>query len=277
MRLALSVRIAEAPRAKDRIAVPFEALAAQAAAAGFEALSMRASVLSVASPARRIAEVRRCLDGLGLGVSMVTGDLALAANDGGATRALREIGPYLDLAEALGARLVRVMLHGAADIAPARRAADLAARRGITLCQQTHWGTLFETVDQALATLAAIDRPNFALTYEPANLLACGGPWGAAAIRRLGPHLANVYFQNLCLDDASPTRFQSHHAGSVGVRFLALDDACGIDAAPLVGALGGIGYAGWLTVHQPLLAGQTVAGAIAGAAAHFRPLIAAGA
>ena len=54
---------------------------------------MRASVVSVDSPPERVAEVRRLLDGLGLAVSMVTGDVPLAANRGDVTRVLREPGP----------------------------------------------------------------------------------------------------------------------------------------------------------------------------------------
>ena len=45
MKLSLSVRIAEAPRQKDRIAIPFAELAGIAADAGFEGLSLRASVV----------------------------------------------------------------------------------------------------------------------------------------------------------------------------------------------------------------------------------------
>lgn len=275
MKLSLSVRIAEAPRRKDVIALPFDELAAMAAGAGFHALSLRASVVSIHSTPERIAGVRAVLDRLGLAVSMVTGDLPLAANDSEATRAIRDISPYLDLAEALCSRLVRVMLHSQGDIAAAQRAADAAAARGLVLTHQTHWGTLFETVDEALATLAAVNRPNFAVTYEPANLLACGGVWGEEAIRRLAPHIANVYFQNLRPDPTSAVRFTSRRRGPVGVRYLPLGDAGGIAPAPLIEALREVGYAGWFTVHQPLLDGRTVAQAIDEAAAVFRQLLAA--
>jgi sugar phosphate isomerase/epimerase len=273
VKLSLSVRIAEHPREKHRTAVPFEALAALAAAAGFEGLSLRASVVSVESPAERVAEVRRTLDRLGLAVSMVTGDLALAVNDANATRAIRNIGPYLDLAQALGADRLRVMLHGADDVAPAREAADLAAARGLVLCQQTHWGSLCETVEGTLATLAAVGRPAFRATYEPANLLAAGDDFGPAAIRRLAPYLDNVYYQNARLDPGSPTVFPTRARGSVGVRFVPLGAAGGIDPAPLVAALAAEGYDGWFTVHQPLLPGERVEAAVEAAARLFRPLI----
>jgi carbonic anhydrase/acetyltransferase-like protein (isoleucine patch superfamily) len=79
MRPSLSVRIAESADRKDVAAVPIETLAPLARELGFEGLSMRASVVSVTSPPERVAEVKALLDRLGLQVSMVTGDVALAA------------------------------------------------------------------------------------------------------------------------------------------------------------------------------------------------------
>ena len=73
---------------------------------------------------------------------MVMGNVALAANNAQAPDCLRNITPHLDLADALGARLVRIMMQHEDDLPHARRAADEAAERGITLAHQTHWGTL---------------------------------------------------------------------------------------------------------------------------------------
>ena len=273
MKLALSVRIAEPPKRKDVAAVPIETLAPLAKRAGFSGVSMRASVVGVGSPPARVREVRSLLDRLGLAVSMVTGDLALAINDAAATDAVRDITPYLDLAHALGCDLVRVMMHAAADVALAQRAADIAAERGMRLSHQTHWGSLFETVDGALDVLARVDRRNFGVTYEPANLLACADDYGPAAIERLAPYVFNVYFQNVRLDPASPTAFATRCRGAVPVRFLPIADRSGIDPAPLVDALKRAGYDGWVSIHQPLVGTQTVEAAVAEAADLFLPLI----
>ncbi len=273
MKLSLSVRIAESPKRKDVAAVPIEILAPRAATAGFAGLSMRASVVDIDSPPDRVRQARALLNELGLGVSMVTGDLALAVNNAEAPNALRRIAPYLDLAEGLGCPLLRVMMHHEDDIDFARRAADEAAERGVALSHQMHWGTMFETVDGALDVLARIGRPNFGVTYEPANLLACGEDYGPDAIERLAPHLRNAYFQNMRLDPESPVLFPTRCTGPVAVRFLALDDPSGIDPRPLVEALRQVGYEGWFSVHQPLLDGETVDDAICAAAELFLPIV----
>lgn len=272
MKLSLSVRIAESSSRKDIAEMPIEVLAPLARAAGFEALSMRASALSVESSPARMREVRRLLDGEGLGVSMVTGTVALAANSADAPSSLRDITPHLDLAERLGCGLVRVMLQSLDDIPYAQRAADAAAARGMKLVQQTHWGTLAETVDQALDLVAKIDRPNFGINFEPANLLACGVDCGPDAIARLAPHLSNFYFQNVRLNPAGDHCFRTRRRGDVRLDYVPLDDASGIALAPLIEALRRAGYDGWVTIHQPLRPGQSVQQAIAEAARVLGPL-----
>lgn len=273
MKLSLSVRIAESPKRKDVAAVPIETLATLAKHAGFSGLSMRASVVDIDSPAERVQSVRALLDRLGLSVSMVTGDLPLAINNAAATDALRNIEPYLNLAEAMGCDLLRVMMHADSDIADAQRAADIAAERGMRLSHQMHFGSLFETVDGALNILTRVGRPNFGVTYEPANLLACGDDYGPVAIERLSPYIFNAYYQNLCLDPESPVTFATRCRGTVAVRFIPIADPRGIDPAPLIAALKRVGYDGWMSVHQPLIDGQTAEQAIEEAARLFLPLV----
>src|SRR3954471_4130167 len=150
MKLSLSVRIAELENRKDHAFMPIEQLAPLAREVGFEGLSMRASVVSVDSPPERIAEVRRLLDDTGLAVSMVTGDVPLAANRGDVTRILREPGPYVSLAQAIGCDLLRVMVRSDDEVELLEHAFDVVAEQCIRLAHQTHWYTLFESVDGAL-------------------------------------------------------------------------------------------------------------------------------
>jgi len=271
MKLSLSVRVGEPPKQKDTTAIPFAELAAKAKAHGYNGVSMRASVVSVDSPPEQIAAVRRVLDGLGLGVSAVCGDIPLAANNADAVKALRTITPYLDLTQAMGSRLVRVMMQTADDIPFARRAADEAAERGLTLMHINHWGTLFESVDETLETLKAIARPNFGVAFEPGNLLSCRADHGPDALARLAPHLVNIFFQNVRLDPASPIVFHSRRHGPSHLRYVPIDDASGIDIRPLIDTLHRVGYEGWFTVHQPLVEGEDIDAAMKRAADFLLP------
>ena len=271
MKLSLSVRVGEPPKQKDVTAIPFEELAAKAQALGFDGLSMRASVVSVTSPPERVADVRRVLDEVGLDVSAVCGDVPLAANNADATQALRNITPYLDLTEALGSRLVRVMMQEDADIPFAQRSADEAAERGLTLMHINHWGTLFETVEESLETLARIDRSNFGVAFEPGNLLSCRGAHDPEALARLAPHLVNVFFQNVRIDPDSPIVFHSRRHGPAHLRYVPIDDPSGIDIRPLIETLHEIDYDGWFTVHQPLFDGEDLDDAMSRAARFFLP------
>ncbi len=270
MKTSLSVRIAEAPRDKTSLAVPAEQLMGAAVHAGFDALSVRASAVSVTSSVAEQRAFKNALSAHGLQASMITGNLALAQNNSAAPAMLRDIASHLDLAERLGARLVRVMLHGQEDVAWARRAADQAAERDITLTQQCHWGSLAETVDDAVQLAEQVGRRNFGITFEPANLLACGSDHGATALARLMPHLKNVYFQNVTLDPASTTSFATRSRGAVGVRFVPLFSEVGLDLLGLHASLREFGYAGWFTLHQPLLPEQSWDDALADAAAFVR-------
>ncbi|MGH2369056.1 MAG: sugar phosphate isomerase/epimerase family protein [Chloroflexota bacterium] len=252
---SLSTRMAEVPGRKDQALLPLEAFATLARDLGYAALSMRASQLSVDTPAERVAEAEAALDGLGLRVSMVTGTVALAANDAHAVDPLRRITPHLDLAERLGCDLIRVMMQTTDDIPWAQRAADEAVERRIRLAHQTHVGTLCETVDEALDVVARVGRSNFGLTYEPSNLLICGSDYGPEAIRRLAPHVFNVYLQNWYAHPGGAMSIRTNR-GTVQADQVPLDDRRGIDLERVLEGLQAIGWQGYVTVHQVLLPGQ---------------------
>ena len=111
MKLSLSCRIAESSSRKDVAALPIEELAPLAATAGFSGLSMRASAVSINTSPDRVSAIHQLLDTNGLAASMVMGNVALAANNTEAPDCLRNITPHLNLAECLGANLVRVMIQ----------------------------------------------------------------------------------------------------------------------------------------------------------------------
>lgn len=249
MKLSLSVRIVESP-CKTRLEIPFSELVAIAKASGYDAICMRASAGGVDSPRRELAGQCALVKEAGLRVSMVTADFDVPLNNDRGPDSLRNIGPTLDVAEALDCALVRVCLKRRADIPFARTAADLAARRGIRLAHQCHTATLFEEVDPLLGVLAEIDRPNFGLIYEPANLLLCGQSYGADTLARLRPFLMNVYVQNHRLDPQGPESLTTWCRGAVRFHHLDPWDLGGVDFRLVLAGLAAIDYQGYFTIHQ---------------------------
>ncbi len=249
MHLSLSVRIAEAA-CKTRLNVPFGDLVQLAAELGYRGICMRASAAGIGTPRPQLEQMRAAIERAGLVVSMVTADSDVPLNNDGGPASLRHIGPSLDVAEALGATLIRVCLKSDADIEPARRAADEAARRGIRLAHQCHTTTLFETIDRSLEVLQQIGRANFGLIYEPANLMICGQPYGVEALRRFRPYLMNVYVQNHRLDPHGPAFLDTWCLGVRRFHHIPIWEPGGVDFPAVVTGLRDIGYTGFLTIHQ---------------------------
>lgn len=253
MKLSLSVRVGEKYTDKRQAAVPLHDLADIACNSGYHALCMRASQIGIHTPRDEVASQARFLRDRNLRVSMVTGDFPIPENTDDGPQALRNIGPYLDLAEALDSRLVRVALRREEDIIWAQRAADAARERGITLTHQCHNRSLFERIDETLEILKRIGRVNFGLTYEPANLECCGQAYGRQTLRRFAPYLVNVYFQNQHLNPAGQSVMKTWCCGDVLFDQIPLWDSCGINFPEVMAELQELGYTGYVTVHQAAL------------------------
>ena len=250
MKLSISCRIAEGFLSKEEASMSLQELADLAVAAGYEAICMRASQIGVRSSPEEVAAAKRILDEHGLGVSMLTGDFDVVYNNERGPDCLRNVGPYLDLAESLGAPLIRVALKQQEDVAHARSAADQAAERGIKLVHQCHTLSLFETVEQIEQSLRAIDHPHFGLIYEAANLEICGQDYGPPVINRLAPWIENVYLQNQQLKPNGDVTLDTWCRGPVSFNITQIHEPGGVDFASVFAGLQAIGYDGTVTVHQ---------------------------
>ena len=250
MKLSLSVRVAESFNNKRVIDIALTDLARIARNAGYRALCMRASMVGIHSPDGQAREVGETLDGFGLNVSMVTGDFAVPENGAEGPGCLRNITPHLDLAETLRCDLIRICMKTEEDVAFARKAADEARERSIRLAHQSHTRSLFETVDGSLEILKKVDRPNFGLIYEPANLALCGEDYGTEALRALAPHLFNVYLQNHVPDPNGFRPMETWAQGTVMSTLRPLDAPGGIDFGAVFLGLKAIDYDGYVTLHH---------------------------
>jgi sugar phosphate isomerase/epimerase len=250
MKLSLSARVAESFGSKEKTTLSLDELIGLARAHGYAALCMRASQAGVHTDPEIVRAMRGRIDAAGLRVSMVTGDFAVPANDERGPECLRRIGPYLDLAERLGADLIRVCMKKEGDIVWARRAADEARERRIRLAHQSHCASLFETVEGSIEVLRGVDRENFGIIYEAANWMLAAEDYGRGTIRRLVPWLFNVYVQNHRLSSDGAGSVKTWKRGPVRFDHIGLWESGGVDLDEVFGALGEVGYRGFVTVHQ---------------------------
>jgi sugar phosphate isomerase/epimerase len=249
MKLSLSVRIAEAA-CKTKLNVPFRDLVQLAAELGYRAVCMRASAGGIETPTDELEAMRGEVERAGLVVSMVTADSDVPINNDDGPNSLRDIGPSLDVATALGCDLIRICLKNEGDIEHARRAADAAAERNIRLAHQCHTTTLFETVERSLEVLQQIGRDNFGLIYEPANLMLCGESYGVETLKKFEPYLMNVYVQNHALDTDGPVELETWCLGPRRFRHIPIWEPGGVVFEEVMAALNAIDYNGYFTVHQ---------------------------
>jgi sugar phosphate isomerase/epimerase len=249
MKLALSVRIAEAA-CKTRLNVPFRDLVQLARELGYRAICMRASAGGINTPISELEKMRGEVEDAGLVVSMVTADSDVPLNNDSGPNSLRNIGPSLDVAQALGCNLIRVCLKQPNDIDDAIRAAEHAGERGIRLAHQCHTTTLFERIDASLQWLEQIGRDNFGLIYEPANLMLCNQPYDLNGVERLKPWIMNVYVQNHRLDADGPVALETWCIGVRRFHHIPIWEDGGVDFNAVMHGLNAIGYDGYFTVHQ---------------------------
>lgn len=249
MKLSLSVRVAEAP-CKTKLNVPFQDLVQLAKELGYSAVCLRASAGGVQTPRDERQRMRREVEDAGLFISMVTADFDVPLNNENGPNSLRDIGPSLDVAEDFGCDLIRICMKTEDDIERVQRACDAAGVRKIRLVHQCHTTSLFEEVEPSLEILGKIDRPNFGLIYEPANLMLCRQPYGEETLRKFLPYLMNVYVQNHAIDPEGPVELETWCLGMRRFRHIPIWEKGGVDFDVVMEGLKAIGYAGTFTVHQ---------------------------
>jgi sugar phosphate isomerase/epimerase len=235
---------------KEKTTMSLDRLIDMARSHRFEALCMRASQGGVQTPRDVLTPMRQKIEAAGLRVSMVTSNFAVPSNNDEGPELLRNITPHLDVAETLGANLIRVCMKRDDDISHAQRASDEAKERKIRLAHQSHCASLFETVEGALRALKTVGRPNFGIIYEPANWFVAGEDYGRETIRRLQPWLFNVYVQNHRLNPSASAAIVTWKRGKVPVDHIGIWEKGGVDFEAVAAGLRDVRYNGYVTIHQ---------------------------
>ena len=269
MKISISSRITEQSNNKEKSFVSLDSFIKLASKNKFDGVSLRPSLISTHSSKYLVNQAQELFKVNNMKVSMITSNIHLAKNDELASDILKNITPTLDLAEKLKTSLIRIMIKNSDDIFYAKKALDEAKERNLKLIQQTHWGTLAETLDETVTLIKIINRQNFGITFEPANLMACGSNFNNDALNQLLPFTENFYFQNIILDKKGKHIFPTTHNGDVKVKYVSLDNSRGLNVFSFLDFLKEKKYDKWFTIHQPLLEDQTVEIAIENASKLF--------
>jgi len=273
MKLSITVRIAEAPGSNQKTTMGFEEVVKIAKTTGYQAVDMRASQGGIQTPKEKLHEMRKVLDKQGIKVSCVTGDFDVPSNNDKAPDGLRNIGPYLDVAQILGADLIRIGMKKEDDIAAAQRACDQAGERKIRLAHESHQGTLFETVAGSLDVLKRVNRPNFGLIYEAGNWMVTGQDYGPDTIRKLKPWIMNVFVQNYRITPEGKSTVATWTKGPVKVDLIGSWEPGGVDYPMVFRTLHDIGYKGYVTADAAFSSFATPQEAAAKSYQHLKPLV----
>jgi len=238
-RLSLSGRLIEMQYRTCEMSVPeFLRFAHKC---GYDAVELRATQIPAEITLAEVTQFRQMADELGLGISCCTSP-RVTANKAGLER-LKE---FIGLAQALRCATLKVWIG---EVDWMRQACDLLRPQELTLAVQVHTGGPFETLDSCLATLAQLDRKNFGLIYDPANLFEAQQDYGEATVKRLGPHIHQLSVQSV-----RPARPDEpdvwEHEGRYYRRCL-LGDSEGLDYASVFRGLRAIGFDGYVTVNEP--------------------------
>jgi len=186
----------------------------------------------------------------GLTISMVSPDYNVAANNDRAADCLRNITPYLTVAEIFGCDMVRVGVKKEEDIPFAQRAADEARERKIRLVHHAEYRTMFATFEETMSTLKAINRKNFGFVHDECQWMVNTKDYRADQMgdkmKAIRPWLWNVYVKNQPREGSDPNRPE-----------IPMADKGGVDWDRHFDALNAIGYTGYITVHERTAPGST--------------------
>lgn len=274
MKLAMSVRVAEKFDNKREASLTIDQLIKLGQENGYQALCMRASQAGTHTDPDVVKRISKSIHDAGMVVSMVTGDFFVPQNDEHGPDGLRNITPFLDLADAFGAGLIRICMKKEEDIEWAQKASDEARERNIRLAHQAHNSSLFETVAGSLDVLKKVGRENFGIIYEPANWFVAGEDYGRAGILAVKDYIFNVYVQNHRLNPEGEASLGTWGKGRVGVDHIGLWDEGGCNFEEVFETLHSINYRGFVTVHQAFEGVMSVEDAIRKSHEYLRPLTA---
>lgn len=237
------------------------ALAATSGYDGVE-LSARSPSLGVDSASTQARAIKKSLDEHGLRcpcLSTAIGGYS-RLDDAASARQLELLMRYAELGRELVAPLVR-QLDGGPSSAEAteddwlraaswlQRGADLLRQTGLGVVVETLPRSLCDSVDGACRLTRMVDRENFGILLDPANLFVMGRMPSFDSVVRLGSRIKHVHVKDL----ERVARDGDDGATTPEYRVALLGEG-EVDLRPVIEGLVAAGYEGFLTVDQGAVA-----------------------
>ncbi len=238
MKFSLSGRIIEVDYKYCQMDMEeFGQLAGQA---GYDAVELRGTQISAATTPEQVKQMRAALDKSGVGVSRIPAGSVKDA------KSLKALSKFADMAVELGCPYLSV---GFDEVSWIQKAADYLKERGLGIAIQVHTGGPFETPELALKTLKEIDRSNFGLMYDPANLFIVRVDY-VKGIEQLRDHIFTLSVQ--CLVQTDPDDDEAEDENGFFYKRHLLGEPGGMDFQGVFDALNKIRFDGYVTVIEPI-------------------------
>jgi len=233
----------------------------QAAAVGYDGIEIAAGFgtthLDVNCTAERAREIKRVAADHRLALVLIYTGLGgnILAGEKQRAEGLEGVDRFLAIADEMACKMIKVtagrLKNSAYRDDEARTvadwlaaASDRAARHGVRLVAEIHFGQYCETSTMARRLIDLVNRPNFGVIHDAGNMHITGDRYGAEAVRLLGDRIFHVHVKDMVQAPADDKLAHDYPAG----RFKRAPLNQGnVDHRSLFLALRQMGYQGYLS------------------------------
>lgn len=215
-----------------------------------------------------VQRVRREADALGLTVAATTPYLN-RYNDVDEAVRQREVAMLkrvIDMTHILGGESIRIYGGAFQDeetdpegvklaqlVRSMRSCGDHAARYGIRLSIENHFGTMATTAHRTMDVIRAIGHPNVGILYDQANLAFFPAEAYEEALALQRDHIFYVHVKDLVYRGGTPQKFRSdsvsHISEEIRTVYSRFPGDGVLDWPAILRGLRAVGYDGWLSLE----------------------------
>lgn len=238
MKISLSGRVIEIDYKYCEISVfDFLKLAKRV---GYEAVEFRPTQINYNTSDEDLNSYKKMIDELGLEVSCI-----IASGVDEKDKSFSILTKYVDIAKLFNCSFIKTWNK---NIEWLRIASEHLNKFDINLMVQNHTGGPFETVDGIIRALKEINKSNFGLQYDAANIYLAQNDYGIETIKKLHRNIFQVSIQNIA-KVGSKEEAEEEYKGYYYKRW-PLGKEGGLDYNSVFQGLKEIGFDGYITINE---------------------------